>query len=152
MTPAGTALIVGFLVILAVCIWIDKNSNKKFAKRIDEEYPQLEILGAAWVTEKGELLFACGSGTLLGYKKWNLKDVAYIGTNSAGRMKGQFSFYDKNGEVMRGEYLTPSRKPLKEKLYCSFYIGVGHIDEFVAFVKKYGPHIEHMVNGKVVPY
>ena len=150
MTPTGIMLIIGFLVILAVCIWIDKNSNKKFAQKIDEEYPLVEKLGAAWVTEKGELLFYCGSGTLLGYKKWNLKEVAYIGTHSSGPMKGEFSFYDKNGEVMRGEYLTPSRKPLKEKMYSSFYIGIGHIDEFVAFVKKYGPHIEHTVNGKVV--
>lgn len=146
MTPTGIALIVGFIVILIVCVMIDKKSSKKFNKDIEDQYPSKETLGPAYVTERGEFLYRCDSGTLPGYKKWNLSDIAYVAT-----YKGEFSFLDKDGKTMRGEYLTPSKKKLlKEKAYASFYIGVSQINDFVAFVKKHGPHIEHSVGGKVV--
>lgn len=91
-------------------------------------------------------MYRCDSGTLPGYKKWNLSDIAYVAT-----YKGEFSFLDKNGKTMRGEYLTPSKKTLlKEKAYASFSIGIDQINDFVAFVKKHGPHIEHSVGGEVI--
>lgn len=146
MTPQGIAIIVGFIVLLIVCIVIDKKASKKFFKEIGEQYPPKDALGSSYVTEKGELLFSLGSGTMPGFKKWNLSDIAYIAT-----YKGEFSFLDKDGKAMRGEYLVPSKKKLiKERAYVSFYIGVGHIDGFVAFVKKHGPHIKHSIGGKVV--
>lgn len=146
MTPTGIALIAGFIVILIVCIIIDKKSSKKFNKDIADQYPSKEAFGLAYVTERGEFLYRCDSGTLPGYKKWNLNDIAYVAT-----YKGEFSFLDKNGKTMRGEYLTPSKKNLlKEKAYASFYIGIDQINDFVAFVKKHGPHIEHSVGGEVI--
>lgn len=146
MTPEGIALIVGFFVILIVCVMIDKKSSKKFNKDIEEQYSVKEAFRSAFVTERGEFLYRCDSGTLPGYKKWNLNDIAYVAT-----YKGEFSFLDKDGKTMRGEYLTPSKKKLlKEKMYASFYVGVDRINDFVAFVKKHGPHIEHSVGGKVV--
>lgn len=146
MTPTGIALIAGFIVILIVCIIIDKKSSKKFNKDIAVQYPPKAVFGPAYVAEGGELLYRCDSGTLPGYKKWNLNDIAYIAT-----YKGEFSFLDKDGKTMRGEYLTPSKKKLlKEKAYASFSIGIGQINDFVAFVKKHGPHIEHSVGGEVV--
>lgn len=36
MTPTGIALIVGFVVILIICIFIDKNINKRFSNKIKE--------------------------------------------------------------------------------------------------------------------
>lgn len=146
MPPIGIALIVGFIVILIVCIMIDKKGNERFKKQMEEQYPVKEAFGHAYVTEKGELLYRLESGTMLGYKKWNIKDIAYIAT-----YKEEFSFLDKDGNTMRGEYLTPSKKKLlKEKTYASFNVGVDKEKDFVAFVKKHGPHIEHSVGGKVV--
>ena len=146
MSPVGIALIVGFIVILIVCIMIDKKGNEKFKKQMGEQYPVKEAFGRAYVTEKGELLYRLESGTVLGYKKWNISDIAYIATYRA-----EFSFLDKDGNTMRGEYLTPSKKKfLKEKAYVSFNIELDNVKDFVAFVKKHGPHIEHSVGGKVV--
>ena len=146
MSPAGIALIAGFIVILIVCIMIDKKGNEKFKKQMEEQYPVKESFGRAYVTEKGELLYRLESGSLLGYKKWNISDIACIAT-----YRGKFSFVDKDGNTMRGEYLTPSKKKaLKEKGYASFSIGTDQINDFVTFVKKHGPHIEHSVGGKVV--
>ena len=146
MPPAGIALVVGFIVILIVCIIFDKKGNEKFKKQMEEQYPVKEAFGRAYVTEKGELLYRLESGTVLGYKKWNLSEIAYIAT-----YRGEFSFVDKDGNTMRGEYLTPSKKQfLKEKAYASFNVGIDKVKDFVAFVKKHGPHIEHSVGGKVV--
>lgn len=145
MTPAGIALVAGFIVILIVCLMFDRKKGKKFIQDIDAHYPAKEAFGAAYVTEKGEFLYRYGSGTLPGYKKWNLSDIAYVAT-----YKGQFSFLDREGNTMRGEYLTPSKKPVKERSYASFYVGIGQINDFVAFVKKHGPHIQHTIGGKVV--
>lgn len=146
MSPAGIALIVGFVVILVVCIMIDKKGNEKFKKQMEEQYPVKEAFGRAYVTEKGELLYRLESGTVLGYKKWNISDIACIAT-----YKGEFSLLDKDGNTMRGEYLTPSKKKfLKEKGYASFFVGVDTVKDLVAFVKKHGPHIKYSVGGKVV--
>ncbi len=146
MPPAGIALIVGFIVILTVAIMMDKNTGKKFIRDIEERYPSKETFGSAYVTEKGELLYRLDSGTLPGYKKWNLSDIAYIAA-----FKGEFSFLDKDGKSMRGEYLTPSKKKhLKESAYATLYIGIGQINDFAAFVKKHGSHIQHSVGGNVV--
>lgn len=146
MPPAGIAIVVGFVVLLIVCIMIDKKGNEKFKKQIEEQYPVKEAYGRAYVTEKGELLYRLESGTVLGYKQWNISDIAYVAT-----YKGEFSFLDKDGNTMCGEYLTPSKKPfLKEKGYVTFYVGIDKVKDFAAFVKKYGSHIKHSVGGKVV--
>ena len=146
MPPVGIAIVVGFIVLLIVCIMFDKKGNEKFKKQMEEQYPVKEAFDRAYVTEKGELLYRLESGTVLGYKKWNISDIAYIAT-----IRGEFCFLDKDGKTMRGEYLTPSKKQLlKEKAYVTFNIGISQIKDFVAFVKKHGPHIEHSVGGKVV--
>ena len=158
MSPVGIALIVGFIVILIVCIMIDKKGNEKFKKQIEKQYPMKEAFGRAYVTENGELLYRLESGTVLGYKKWNISDIAYIATfdtriSSGGAISThmkQFSFLDKDGNAMRGEYLTPSKKPLLEKKQVNFAVENDDVDKLVAFVKKHGPHIEHSVGGKVV--
>lgn len=143
--PAGIAIIVGFVVILIICIMADKKGNAKFKKKIEEQYPAKETLDRAYVTEKGELLFRWESGTVLGYKKWNLNDIASIAT-----YRGEFGFLDKDGKAMCGEYLTPSKKPVLEIKQVNFQIGISSVDNLVAFVKKHGPHIQHTVGGKVV--
>lgn len=130
---------------MIVCVMFDKKSIKKFMKDIEEHYPAKESFGSAHVTEKGEFLYRYGSGTLPGYKKWNLSDIASFST-----YKGRFSFLDREGNTMRGEYFTPSKKPLKERSYASFYVGIDQINDFVAFVKKHGPHIQHTISWKVV--
>ena len=145
MPPAGIALIAGFIVILIVCVMIDKKGNVKFKKQIEEQYPVKEALGRAYVTEKGEFLYRLESGTVLGYKKWNISDIAYIAS-----YRGAFCFLDKDGKTMCGEYLTRSKKPVLEKKQVNFEIGISNVDKIVAFVKKYGSHIEHSVGGKVV--
>lgn len=145
MTPAGIALVAGFIVSLIVCLIFDRKTGKKFIQDIEAHYPAKEAFGAAYVTEKGELMYRYGSGTLPGYKKWNLSDIAYVAT-----YKGQFSFLDREGNTMRGEYFTPSKKPVKERSYASFYVGIDQINDFVAFVKKHAPHIQQTIGGKVV--
>lgn len=146
MSPIGIALIVGFIIILVFCIMIDKKGNEKFRIMIEETYPLVESFGSFYVTNNGEVLHELVSGTVLGYKKWNISDIAYIAAH-----RGQFSFLDKDKKAMRGEYLTPSKKKfLKEKAYTSFNLEMSQVNDFVAFMKKYGAHIQHMESGKVV--
>lgn len=146
MTPTGIALIVGFVVILIIALGIDNNTNKKFMKKINEEYPVKESMRDGFVTEKGEFLLNYCSGSLRGYKKWNLQEIGYIAT-----YRGNFSLHDRNGQVMKGEYLTPSKKKLLvAKAIGTFEVGYKAKDDYIAFLKKHAPHIQHMVGGKVV--
>lgn len=145
MTPVGAALIIGFIIILIVCIIIDKKGNEKFVKEMNEKYPVKEMMGIAYVTEKGEFLFALPSGTLSGFKKWDLKDVGYVST-----CRGSFSILDRNKKTMRGEYLTPSKKIfLKEKAYATFDVGIDTVNEYVAFIQKHASHVQHISKGQI---
>ena len=155
MSPIGIAIIVGFIVILIFCLLFDKKGNEKYKIQIEEQYPVKESLGRVYVTEKGELLYRLESGTVLGYKKWNLSDIAYIATASmrmpsGGARMEQFAFLDKDGNTMCGEYLTRSKKPVRERKQVNFMVENNNVAQLVTFVKKHGPHIEHSVGGKVV--
>ena len=145
MQPLGVIIIVGFVLLLVICIFIDKNTSKKFSNEIKEKYPVKDLFENAYVTDKGELLYHCPSGTLNGYKKWNLKDISYIST-----YRGSFSVLDHNKKAMRGEYLTPSRKKLlKEKAYATFTVCPDKVYEYVEFIKKHGTHIQHLSGGEI---
>ncbi len=143
MPPAGIALVVGFFVILAVCLYWDKSTSKRFQKKISQEYQAQESFGDFFVTANGELLCYLPSGTLAGYKKWNLSDIACICTDG-----GSFVLMDSNQKPMPGEYLTPSKKPVLEKAAVNFAVGSKNIGQFVDFIQKYGPHIQHTISGK----
>lgn len=145
MTPVGYVLIVGFVVVLAVCLYADKNTSKKFSVEISEKYPALDSFENIFVTDKGEVLYYLPSGTIAGYKKWNLQDIAYVNT-----YRGSFCVLDSNKKELRGEYLTPSKKKLlKEKTYVSFTVGPDTAKQYVDFIQKHGPHIQHMIAGEV---
>lgn len=144
MSPAGIILIVGFVVVFVVCLYVDKNASKKFEHEISEKYQAQDSFENIFVTAKGELLYYLPSGTLVGYKKWNLQDIAYVST-----YRGRFSILDSNKKEMRGEYLTPSKKNLKEKVYVSFTVGPDKAEQYVDFIKKHGSHIQHLSAGEV---
>lgn len=144
MPPVGIILIAGFVIVLIVCLWADKNTSKKFSREISEKYQALDSFENMFVTARGELLYYLPSGTLTGYKKWNLQDIAYVNT-----YKGIFSLLDSNKKGMRGEYLTPSKKKLKENIYVSFTVGPDKAMQYVDFIQKHGPHIQHSIAGEV---
>ena len=135
--PLGWLLIIGFIIILAICIYVDKTSNKRFRAKIEKEYPSVDSLGAMFVTEKKELLLYLGSGTLIGWKKWNLNDIAYVSINDRG-----FSLKDSNKKSLKGDYLTASKKPLKEKAFAFFPVGEDDARAYAEFITKHNPSIE----------
>lgn len=142
MTPTGMVLVGVFLVIWAIALYADKNASKKFLNQINEQYRAKNSFENIFVTNNGELLYYLPSGTLGGYKKWNLSDIAYVGSQ-----KGSFTIYDANKKGMRGEYLTPSKKKaLKEKAYVSFDVGSNKVQQYVDFIKDQAPHIQYFNN------
>ena len=145
MSPIGIILIVGFVVIFAVCLYVDKNASKKFESNIKEKYQAIDSFENIFVTDKGELLYYLPSGTLVGYKKWNLRDIAYVNT-----YKGSFSVLDSNKDGLRGEYLTPSKKNVKEKAYLSFTVGPDKDKQYAEFIKKHASHIQQLSGGEVI--
>lgn len=141
-------IIVGFIALIIGSIISYQKASKQFTKEILEQYPPKETFGNAHVTEKGELLFYWPAQSIPGYKKWNLSDIAYIGTY----FSGEFFFVDKDGKAMCGEFLVPSKyekRHLQGRKNTTIYVG-GKLSGMVAFVKKHGPHIRHTIDGKVV--
>ena len=145
----GIFLIVALVVIIVLAVIADKNTNKKFLAKYEEEHPAKESFGDFRISTNDELLYTLGSGTLAGFKMWKLSEIgsiAIVDLKGAGK---QFSVQDRDGNVTKGEYLTPSKKPLKEKGYKSFSIS-GEPDDMIAFIRKYAPGIRFTVNNKEV--
>ena len=154
-TFAGPALVIGFVVILVLCIIADKNSNKKFAKMIETKYKIKDKQGVLAITENDEIIMSLPSGTLSGYKLWKLSEIFYMGMNTiptkASLNKMAFCFMDAKKKPMKGEYLTPSKKPLLQKKMTTFSADdKKELDELYAFVKKHLPNIGRIENGKEV--
>ena len=95
------------------------------------------------------------SGTLAGYKLWKLSEVFYVGMNTiptkASMNMLAFCFMDAKKKPMKGEYLTPSKKPLLQKKMTTFSAADRkELDEIYAFIKKHLPNVGRIENGKEV--
>lgn len=139
MTIQGIILIVLFVVIFLVALNADKNTSKKFKEKISGEYPVKDQCGKMYITESGDIIFEYVSGTLIGYKKWNIKDITYIYTED-----NSFSFLGADKKALAGEYLTPSKKPLVIAKNAKLFEAGIAVDEYVKFVKKHASHIEEV--------
>lgn len=143
-------IIVGFVVLMILYYEFYKNSEKKFRGEIMTQYPLKAGFGDAYVTENGEILFYYAPDWTPGYKKWNLSDIAYIATFYSG----EFCFLDKDGKAMRGEYITSPKYAKKKNSrgakHSTLPMGKYKTNDFVSFVKRYGPHIQHTIDGKIV--
>ena len=146
----GGILLIGvFVVIVVLAVIADKNTNKKFLAKYEEEHPAKDTYGDLRISVNDELLYTLGSGTLAGFKMWKLSEIGSIAIVDLKGTGKQFSVLDRDGNVTKGEYLTPSKKPLKEKGYKSFSIRGGE-DEMIAFIRKYAPDIKFTINQKEV--
>ena len=151
MPPAGIFIIIGFVILITLCIIADKNKNKKFRAKIESEYNKIDSSGNYSITDRGELMLYLPSGSLVGYKVWNLSDIAYIGISDLKPSMKSLSILDANKKAMKGTYLTPSKKPLKEIGYTSFGLNIGQsFDDVVNLVQKHAGHVQVIRNGNVV--
>ena len=151
MPPAGIFIIIGFVILITLCIIADKNKNKKFKAKIEGEYKKIDSSGNYSITDRGELMLYLPSGSLVGYKVWNLHDIAFIAINDLKPSMRSLSVLDANKKAMKGEYLTPSKKPLKEYSYTSFGLNIGQsFDDVVNLVQKHAGHVQVIRNGNLV--
>ena len=98
----GIGGVIVFVVILVLCIMADKNTNKKFLKKISENYKAKDKCGKhLFITGKNEVMLEYGSGTLSGYKLWNLEDIAYVGISRVKLTQTSFCFMDENKKAMK---------------------------------------------------
>ena len=144
----GIALVVGFIVIIVLCVMADKNANKKFMKKIADTYKIKEKSGNMVLTTNNEIMFSLVSGTLNGYKLFRLEDIAYVGFYHRGTEK-TFSFLDENKKAMKGEYLTPSKKPLAQKKMAAFPTNSAEFDQIYDFIKNHKSDVVKIVNGQI---
>ena len=98
----GAALVVGFIVIVVLCVLADSKSKKKFMNMIQETYKIKDKSGQIIITSNNEIMFSVPSGTLPGYKKFALEDIAYVGFY-VNRGQKSFSILDSNEKTMKGE-------------------------------------------------
>lgn len=147
----GPALVVGFVVILILCIIADKNSSKKFKAKIENEYKLKESMGSISITENNEIMLYCASGTVAGYKLWPLEDVVYFGTSTIPATNCVFCFMDDNKKAMKGTYLTPSKKKLLLQYKQSTFPARSrnNLDEIYAFLKKHKSDLMRCDNGTI---
>ena len=113
----------GIALIVVLCVIADKKSNKKFSEKFLAEHKFKDSYNnKIFVTEQNELVLYCPSGTLAGYKVWNLEDIAYIGTVNSLKTGKSFSFFDEQKKALKGDYKTPSKKPLLQYKMTHFLL------------------------------
>lgn len=139
----GILLIAGLVLFLAGCFYIDRRASKKFKKEISEKYPAQDSCNSMFVTAGGELLYYWPTGSVAGYKKWNLNDIACVAV-----YKDSFGVYDANMKALCGEYLSPSKKHVTDRA-VNFPVGGSKAREYAAFIRQHGPHIQYQLNGKI---
>ena len=145
----GVALVVGFVVIIVLCVLADKNANKKFQKKIETTYQIKDGVKNLKITNDNCVMLYCPSGSLHGYKKWNLEDITYVGFATVPATNKTFSFLGSDKKAMKGEYLTPSKKPLMQKSMAAFPLNGMSADEIYGLIKKYKPDALRITNGEV---
>lgn len=151
MSLMGIVIIVAFVILITLCIMADRNSNKKFQAKFESEHQAVDVLGDFMITNKGELIYTLPSGSLKGYKVWKLNEIGSIDFADVSLTRREFSVSDPSGAVMKGDYLTPSKKPLKEYAFKSFDVRSGQrCEDIIAFVRKHVGHIKFTVNSVVV--
>ena len=144
----GIAIVAGFIIIVVLCVIADSNSKKKFTKKIRETYKIKDKSGQLILTTDNEIIFSVPSGTLPGYKLFNLEDIAYVGFYK-DRGNRTFSFLDDGKNAMKGEYLTPSKKPLLQKKQAAFPMNADDEELIYGFISKYKPDAVKIVNGNI---
>jgi len=125
---------------------LDKKANKKFMAKFENEHHAKESYGDCFISEEGEFIVGLPSGSLVGYKVWKLSDISYIAT-----YRNRFSVLDADQKAMKGDYLTPSKKTLKEKAYNESTAKSGQsVDELADMGTRNAGHVRRMQGGKVV--
>ena len=81
MTPTGLVVLIVFVVFIVAWVVVSMNKNKKFDEEIKTKYPVKDSYGNMYVTEKGELFLYCPAGMYKEYRKWNLSEIGYYGSN-----------------------------------------------------------------------
>ena len=138
-------VIVAFVAFVVFLVSLDKKANKKFVAKFENEHHVKESYGDCFISEEGEFIVNLPSGSLAGYKVWKLSDISYIAT-----YKNSFSVLDAGQKAMKGDYLSPSKKPLKEKAYKEFSVKVGQsVEEVAQMVLRNASHVQRMQGGKV---
>lgn len=148
----GPALVVGFVVIIILCVIADKNTSKKFKAKIENEYKLKESMGSIGITENNEILLYCPSGTIAGYKLWPLEDVKYFGARTFPASKRSFCFFDEDQKLMTGKYLTPSKKKtLIQYKQASFPAKSDkELDKIYDFLKQSKSDLLRCDNGTII--
>ena len=150
MTPfIGVGLVVLLVVIIILATMADKKNNKKFNAMIESDYKAKDKSGRVAVTENKQILVDCPSGTLVGYKLYNFEDVKYFGFKTIPPTESCFYFAGDDLKPMKGQYLTPSKKPLMHKGQISFPSKKSEMDQVYEFLIKYKPELKKCVNGIV---
>ena len=142
----GIIVLAVFVCFVVFLISLDKKSSKKFQTKFENEHHVKDSYGDCFISNEGEFILNLPSGTLVGYKVWKLSDIAFIAT-----ARNQFTILDEGNNALKGEYLTPSKKPLKEKAYKTFTVKTGqNVDEVANLILRNANHVKQMKGGKVV--
>lgn len=143
----GIGLVVFLVVIIILATAADKKNNKKFNAMIESDYKIKEKSGRVAVTENKQILVDCPSGSLVGYKLYNFEDVTHFGFKTVPPSESCFFFAGDDLKPMKGQYLTPSKKPLMQKGQISFPARKSEMDEIYEFLIKHKPELKKCVNG-----
>lgn len=151
MSLIGIAIVAVIFIAVVACIFADKNTNKKFLAQFYAKHQTKDKYADFTITKNRELIYNLSSGSVAGFKVWKLDDIGRISFSDLKIVTRQFSIQDRNGKTMKGQYLTPSKKQLKEYKFSSFDVRGGqNSDDIIKLIRRNAPHITFTVNGNAV--
>lgn len=145
----GIALVVGFIVIIVLAVMSDKKANRKFKEKIENSYKLKDREGNLAITTNNEVMLYLPSGSIAGYKLWRLEDIVYVGMTTVPASSCAFCFMHDDKKAMKGEYLTPSKKPLLQYKQSTFPARRDDLESVYQFIKKHKPDVMKCKNGTV---
>lgn len=145
----GIALVVGFIVIIVLAVMSDKKANKKFKNKIETSYQLKERQGNLAITTNNEVMLYLPSGSIAGYKLWRLEDIVYVGMTTVPATNCAYCFMNEEKKAMKGEYLTPSKKPLLQYKQATFPARMDDLETVYQFIKKHKPDVKKCHNGTI---
>lgn len=142
----GIIVVVAFVAFVVFLVSLDKKASKKFQAKFESEHHVKEAYGDCFISQEGEFILNLPSGSLAGYKVWKLSEISYVAT-----YRNTFSLLDADQKALKGEYHSPSKKPLKEKAYKEFTMKIGQsVDEVADLIIRNAGYVKRMQGGKVV--
>lgn len=148
--PVGIVLIVGFVIILILCVRHDKKKSKQLGEETDKKFDGKIADGDSenFITTDRELVMRFAYGITSGYNVFKLNAIAYVMTAwDLTSRQWVFALYDENKKCIQGQqFISTKKNPVNTKAYVFTKTKEESIDMW-ELIHSHVPNAKHVGLG-----